>query len=80
MYWRMGHPQLEASLGLDAFQRPDGQVAVWVRNGDAPGFHGMLEMDAASLLGDLFPPLGPRSRKNVPTVLDHPIYGAHEYK
>ena len=36
-------------------------------NGDAPGFHGMLEMDVASLLGDLFPSVGPQSRKNVPT-------------
>ena len=48
-------------------------------NGDAPGFRGMLEMDVASLLGDLFPSVGPQSRKNVPTVHDHPIYSAHEY-
>ena len=39
-------------------------------NSDAPGFHGMLKMDVASLLGDLFPSVGPQSHENVPTVHD----------
>jgi hypothetical protein len=36
-------------------------------------------MDVASLLGNLFPSVGPQSRRNVPTVHDCPIYSAHEY-
>jgi hypothetical protein len=72
MYWRMGLSQLDLGLPLDAFQRPDRQVAVWMRNGDASSFHGVLEVDVASLLGDLFPSVGPQSRKNVPTVHDLP--------
>jgi hypothetical protein len=30
-----------------------------MRNGDTPRFHGVLEMDVASLLGDMLPPVGP---------------------
>ncbi len=48
-------------------------------NGDAPGFLGVLEVNVASLLGDLFPSIGPQSRKNVPTVHDRRSYSAHEY-
>jgi hypothetical protein len=39
-----------------------------MRNGDAPGLHGVLNV--ASLLGDLDPSVGPQSRKNISTVLD----------
>jgi len=48
-------------------------------NGDATGFHGVLEVNMASLPGDLFPSVGPQSRKNVPTVHDRQSYNAHEY-
>jgi hypothetical protein len=41
-----------------------------MRNGDTPCFHGVLKVDVASLLGDLFPSVGPQSRKNVSTVHD----------
>ena len=47
--------------------------------GKVADFRGTLEMDVASLLGDLFPSVGPQSRKNVPTVHDRPLYSAHEY-
>jgi len=68
MYWRMGHPEFEAGLLLDALQRPDGQIAARMGNGDAPGLHGALKVDVASLLGDFFPAVGLQSRKNVPAV------------
>ena len=39
-------------------------------NRDPSRFHGVLKMRVASLPGDLDPPVGPQSRKNVPTVHD----------
>lgn len=41
-----------------------------MRDGDSPGFHGVLQMDVASLLGDLNPSVGPQSRQNNSTVHD----------
>ena len=41
-----------------------------MRDGDSPGFHGVLQVDVASLLGDLSPSVRPQSSKNVATVHD----------
>jgi hypothetical protein len=43
--------QLDLRLPLDAFQRPNRQVAVRMGNSDAPDFYRVLKMDVASSLG-----------------------------
>jgi hypothetical protein len=50
-----------------------------MRDGDSPSFHGALQVDVASLVGDLSPSIGPQSGKDVPTVHDRQDYNAHEY-
>jgi hypothetical protein len=44
-----------------------------MRDSDPAGFHGVLEVDVAPLLGDFGPSVGPQSRKNVSTVHDRPL-------
>ena len=48
-------------------------------NGDASNFHRVLKVDVAPFLGNLFPSVGPQSRKNVSTVYDRLKHNAHEY-
>src|ERR1700734_4072532 len=61
-------PQNDPGLLFDALQRPDRQVAAWMWNGDSAALNRVLELDVASLLGDLLPAIGPQSHQKVPTV------------
>src|SRR5580704_15593528 len=65
---RQRSPQFDPGLLLDAFQRSDGQVAFWMRDGDAPWLGRVLELDVAALLGDLLPAVRFQSPENVPAV------------
>ena len=65
---RQRSPQFDPGLLLDAFQRPKRQVALRMRDSDAPWLGRVLELDVAALLGDLLPAVRFQSPENVPAV------------
>jgi len=68
MYWRMGSPQPEAGLLLDASQRSDRYVPLRMRNSDPSRLHRMLELDMAALAGRLTPAVILKSPDDLATI------------
>ena len=68
MVWRMDLPQFDACLLFDAAQRPDGDVALWMRH-RYPAFLGrMLELSMTAFPTDLVPSVRNEGRYDLPAL------------
>ena len=66
--FRINYLSLISDLLFDAPERPDRNVFLRMRDCDASGLDRMLELDMASLLGDLNPTIGSQGCNNAPRI------------